>query len=78
MNKEIITVPSIDKANYSINVTRMSSSAYYPIIYMWRSKWENQQCIEATHVSFCGDLATYKNYGICNRLSKIILENDYV
>jgi len=78
MNKETIKIPSLKKSEYSIDFTRVTSSAYYPIVYMWESKWKDNICVRAGHIKFCGDLATYKKYSICNRLSKIILESDYV
>lgn len=78
MNKEIIKVPSIDKANYIIDATRMISSAYYPMVYIWKQKWDKNMCVQASHITFCGDLAIYKNYVVCNRYGKIILQSDYV
>lgn len=78
MNKEIIKIPSIEKTNYIIDATRMRSSAYYPVVYMWKSKWDEDVFVQASHITFCGDLATYKSYVVCNRYGKIILESDYV
>jgi hypothetical protein len=77
MNKEIIKIPSLKKSEYSIDFTRATSSAYYPIVYMW---YKDNIGVRAGHIKFCGDLAIYiyKKYSICNRLSKIILENDHV